>query len=985
MRKTKSTKNRKKLTCQVLAALTAGLMLVNGTAFAETKEDSNHSVTASGDHTTEAPVYCGNVELVTDASGNVGIANGNNLTILDGTFYQLVLSGGNVVIGDSTPDPVAGKSVKPYTGSGQANNSILTVNNGLFTGSIYGGNVKVVGYSPADAAAANGNTVTIITADKIRGAVSGGNVQIKGGTAQADGNTVKITGGTFTSQSNSDITGGYAASVGDDDLNAKGGSAQANGNSVEISDIEIKINDTGTGDNDRYLTRSIYGGYATAESGPSAVANNNSVTINGGNIQLFPEGVDGFSASNIYAGYATNAETNTASNNTLTINGGEITCYNAGENCTTIGGGYANDGAIGNKVIISGGTIGDNDNNVHVYGGNSLNLAKGNEVRIAQEAGKTVTINGNVFGGYGDGSESRAIIEGNRVIFSAGTVSGKVAGASAQGLTTIKGNEVIVDGNVEGEVYGGFGATGAHEAIIDGNKVVITGGATFTGNVYGGYVDDEVDTIAKNNFVVVADGTVDGNVFAGGTWGGNEKANVFNNGVTLGTADGTGTAKITGEVLLNWFKNSEDISVEGAIEALPGGNLNVYNAGHTIDGNLYAEEAKINFYGDAEGTRLNVSGTAYINKANVKVNVRNIGEIEEGKSISLIGGGKVNGIAAYTITDGLVENIGTMADNGTITFNHANDKANEITKSPVETQIVGVALVNGAMDMMANQGFSEAAEAVNGSGDGDRSMAPFASIGGSSMRQNSGSYVDMNAWNVGIGFAKEVTNSQGKLMFAPIVEYGKGSYDSYLDNGTHGSGDSSFWGVGAMIKQENKDGFYYEGSLQAGRLKNDYKSSLLGGMNYDNSATFYALHAGAGKTVKLNEDDTMDCYGKIFYTRQGSSTATLSSGHVYGFDAINSVRTRLGFRYTHKIDKNQDVYAGLAWQHEFGSTANAVLSPGPYSISIPAPSVKGETGILELGMKVKSSNGKCEGNFGFIGSIGKQRGIGASAQFQWNF
>ena len=52
--------------------------------------------------------------------------------------------------------------------------------------------------------------------------------------------------------------------------------------------------------------------------------------------------------------------------------------------------------------------------------------------------------------------------------------------------------------------------------------------------------------------------------------------------------------------------------------------------------------------------------------------------------------------------------------------------------------------------------------------------------------------------------------SSGKLLIAPVIEYGRGSYDSYLDNGTHGDGDAHFWGAGLMAKQLNDDGLYYE-------------------------------------------------------------------------------------------------------------------------------------------------------------------------------
>ncbi len=941
-------KNMKKLTCQVLAAcaLTTGMMLVNGeTAYAETS--SGHTVTfddnegAIGEHT--KPVYGGEVNI--------------------------------------------------STGEGEADNNTVNItttdDSDKFTASIAGGFVNIGKQSTTNVAIANGNAVNITataTAGTFQGAISGGYVDTKGGMAQADNNIVKIDSGMFISQSNCDIAGGWARSI-------EGSScvAQANGNTVVVKNINITVKHN---DTDWLLNRSIYGGYATSYTGGTATANNNSLTISGAStsIELMPHATNrdkGYSASVIYAGCAINGSTNTANNNTLIIDieTGNINGYNehgVDRSSTEIGGGFASNGtATGNKVIVHSGTIGSDGKKIDVYGGNAGKLAKGNEVIIAQEEGKTVTITGNVSGGYGEGDNPS--VEGNRVVFSAGNVKGMVSGGS--GMGTIKGNEVLINGNVVGTtIYGGLGKTASHYTVIDGNKVIITGG-TVKADVCGGYVDDEIGTVAKNNAVVIANGTVDGNVFGGGTWESNSEANVANNTVTLGAANGTGTATVKKNVYINFFATKFP-EIATVPKALSGGNLNVHNVGNTVTGDVNAEGANINFYvkdgeNDTSTPRLKAA-TTHLDNANIKINVKQLGTIAENTEYNLFGGDIDGTPSSATITDDFIDSKTSLVD-GKVALNHANDTANENSKSPVETQIVGVALVNGVIDMMANQGFSEAAEAINNSGDGGRSMSPYATVGGSVMRQNSGSYVEMNTWNIGVGFAKEVANSRGKLMFGPIFEYGKGSYDSYLDNGTHGSGDSSFWGVGAMIKQENKDGLYYEGSLRAGRLKNDYESRLSGGASYDNSATFYALHAGVGKVVKLNEDDTLDYYGKLFYTHQNGSSATLTSGHIYDFDAINSFRTHLGLRYTHKMNKNQDVYAGLAWQHEFGSTANATFHSGPYSFSAPAPSVKGETGIIELGMKVKRSNGKFESDFGFIGSIGKQRGMGFNAKIQWNF
>ena len=67
-----------------------------------------------------------------------------------------------------------------------------------------------------------------------------------------------------------------------------------------------------------------------------------------------------------------------------------------------------------------------------------------------------------------------------------------------------------------------------------------------------------------------------------------------------------------------------------------------------------------------------------------------------------------------------------------------------------------------------------------------------------------------------------------------------------------------------MAKQTNDNGFYYEGSLRAGKLSTDYKSKENSSNKYDTDSTYYAAHVGLGKILKLNEKNTLDYYGKYF-------------------------------------------------------------------------------------------------------------------------
>ena len=328
--------------------------------------------------------------------------------------------------------------------------------------------------------------------------------------------------------------------------------------------------------------------------------------------------------------------------------------------------------------------------------------------------------------------------------------------------------------------------------------------------------------------------------------------------------------------------------------------------------------------------------------------------------------------------------------------NGATSAVEEIKKSPVETRMGVVTMVNAGADLLAGQGMSNAADAAaaeRSGGDGVAAaraggFAPFAAVGLGNLRAKSGSHVDTKSIGLSLGFAREIENKSGKLLVGPVVEYGHGKYDSYQDNGITADGKSSYWGIGVIAKQTNHNGFYYEGSLRAGRTKSDYGSDSArpgNHVSYDSSATYWAAHLGAGKLFDIGHDNTLDVYGKYFYSHTGSDSTTIHIGAAsegVDFSAVNSHRLRIGTRLTHALNAKNKIYGGLAWQYEFNGDARAV-----YSVSgeAPSPSVKGSSGMLELGWQVKPGKSPMTIDLGVTGWVGKLRGIAANVQMNWTF
>jgi len=305
-------------------------------------------------------------------------------------------------------------------------------------------------------------------------------------------------------------------------------------------------------------------------------------------------------------------------------------------------------------------------------------------------------------------------------------------------------------------------------------------------------------------------------------------------------------------------------------------------------------------------------------------------------------------------------------------------------KSLAETMAGSVAFIGSGMNLFTGLGMSSASiEAAAAEG-----FAPFAAMSGSSMRVKTGSHVDLKGMNLAVGFSREVRRGDERLIFGPIVEYGRGSYDSYV-NAAHGDGSIRYIGAGGFIRQEQKDGMFYEGSLRAGRSNMDYSATLnVGGTprhtSYDTRANYIGAHLGAGQSTMMKDGGKQEVYVRYFYTRQNGTDATLSTGDRYSFSAVDSHILRTGARWMHP-QKGGSLIVGASVQYEFGGDASATYHrAGGMSYTSPSPSLKGVSASVELGWKTRMS-ANSTADLSIEGWTGKQRGVNFRAGFAWQF
>ena len=656
-----------------------------------------------------------------------------------------------------------------------------------------------------------------------------------------------------------------------------------------------------------------------------------------------------------------------------------------------------------------------------------------------------------LMGGYIDSTTSAADVSFNTVTVEGGTIGDKVYGGYTSGTGAAKHNAVVFDGaaSTADDLTGGYGATASDNTVemkngrvfvVNGgdavsgdalrNTVTITGG-TVTDNVYGG---QSRTGAASGNTVNIGAVTVGQDNTVKHVVGGFGTTNTDNN--TINLAGSNIKAIVLGGAIHdpsayqhqhtepnpNGVGNTLAIHARGTeVRDFAGvQNLHFYiPEGTTADPaaatmlrltkaeyltNDKKDLSNIHVRVGLAGSRptLNVGDTVSLMKA-YKVDGGNSKAVEIAHAPSVTNAEGMHGISLRYKFNLLTREAQNEANANTTNADHLKNELvaevtdvsiNDQTKSLVETRAATTAMINGGADLLTENGFRAAEEAItaqsahaNAAAGAAASLAAgntfqmWASQGGSSTRLNSGSYVDAKGWNLNLGFAKK-TAGRNTITYGPMIEYGRGSYDSYLDDGTHGDGSMSYFGAGVMAKSKSESGAYVEGSLRVGRVKSDYSGNVLdNAVTYDNSNTYYAAHIGIGQEKELKGGNTLDTYAKYFYSHQAGDTVKMSTGEVYDFDAIDSHRLRIGARYTKKVNGGGAFYTGLAYEYEFGSDAGATF--GDYST--PSPSLKGSTGVLELGYRFAPKSSNVSYGVSLMGMTGKRRGISGGVQINWAF
>lgn len=585
---------------------------------------------------------------------------------------------------------------------------------------------------------------------------------------------------------------------------------------------------------------------------------------------------------------------------------------------------------------------------------------------------------------------------------------------------TVQRNKLQVRGGTLGNAYGGRSAAG----VVTGNRLVLAGGTV--GKAYGGFVESQGK--ATRNIVDVLADTHAAEIYGGHAANGEASGNSVNIGTINLHADVYGGAgAVTDGNIVHLFGTKLDGTVAGGTAANGRGNvLAIHAAGTEIKD--FTGIQNLRFYLPESVTPSTAPMLTLTDVTNNK-DIRGLGvsldisgaakHLQKDEAFRLL---KTAAGGSLTTDEKIKSEIMgrqgvSLAYKFSVQKNGADELVarvesvgmSEATKSLVETRAAAMDVLGSGLNLLADSGLVAAVDAAVANVNTRTYIAPvdtariapdakaaaaanmqsgayttWAAQGGGAMRLHSGSYVDTHGYALNVGFARKQEAKDGTLTFGPFVEYGRTSYDSHLEDayGTRGDGKVNYLGLGVLAKKDLKSGAYLEGSLRAGRVKSDYTGDIAGAVtSYDISSPYYALHLGVGKKIALKKGDAIDAYLKYFFSHQNATSATLSTGETYDFDAVNSHRLRLGARYLHDMGRTGKFYAGLAWEYEFEGEARAAYQ----GMATPSPSLKGSSVLLELGYRFAPKDSRVSYDVNISGWQGKREGFMGSVGVNWAF
>ena len=568
----------------------------------------------------------------------------------------------------------------------------------------------------------------------------------------------------------------------------------------------------------------------------------------------------------------------------------------------------------------------------------------------------------------------------------------------------------ITGGTFEAAVLGGGFAQGANaSSSVNGTRLTIadaTLGAANSQevNVFaGGYAALGATSTVKTSEVTIANSKIFGNVYGGGKADAQSNVTVESSVITLDGAD------VTGTVSTESFEPSVNAALMGLAEADTGaGDAEANKTQRTINlinskmGTLQIsarQDTETSLYLEGSNTvgailTLTKDGASFDMSGNKDIVARNVA------SGTLLVDGNYETAAETTVTlenafgdvvydlgkdaidsaDLLLTDAGIVIGTGDTaqTIGASSVKVSESSKTLAEAQLGSVAFVTQGAEFVADEGMRSIRAAAK-----EGSFTAFGAMAGGYNRYETGSHVDVEGFSLAVGTAGRINN----LTLAGFVEAGWASSESHVAS-TEADADHDYYGVGAAMRYDFQSPFYLDGAVRLGQISTEFDGSYgTGTAKYDADGLYATAHIGAGYVFDLTPNVKLDAYGRYLLSYVEGDDVTLESDakERFSMDDTTTHAVRLGARLEGAF-QTFDWYAGLAYEHVFDGKAEGELKFAGATAALDAPSLKGDSAIVDLGFTMKpEANGPWTIGVGLKGYAGDRRGGTGSVNVLYTF
>ena len=309
-------------------------------------------------------------------------------------------------------------------------------------------------------------------------------------------------------------------------------------------------------------------------------------------------------------------------------------------------------------------------------------------------------------------------------------------------------------------------------------------------------------------------------------------------------------------------------------------------------------------------------------------------------------------------------------------FNNKTVRATESSKTLAESLLGTVAFINQGAEFIADEGIAAMVDAAKLG-----EVTAFGVMQGGSTHYNTGSYVDVDGVTFMAGAGLRVNPN---WTMAGFVEAGWANSASHVE-GTRGDGDHEYFGVGFATRYQTDGVLYVDGSLRAGRATTEFAGRYgQDSASYDAKSLYMSAHVGLGALWDLSESLKLDTYARYMVTYLDDDDVSLNNRYNDKLDLDSTVThaVRAGARLLGDFNDYASWKVGAAYEHVFDGDAESAVN----SVSLDVPSLEGDTGVFELGLRIRPS---LESNWavdlGAKGYVGDREGVTGNMTVRYSF